>query len=99
MPIFKLTLHKTYYEKGFFNVTVDFDRYVRDDEGEVILHLTNTGQRIKSRVDRRSNQNGTARIMGGSELRDWFQKYFGMMEVVNVDLSSKEVVRLGKSSQ
>jgi hypothetical protein len=25
MPIFKLNLEKTYYEKGFFNVTVDFE--------------------------------------------------------------------------
>jgi hypothetical protein len=28
MPIFKLSLAKTCYEHGFFNVTVDFDRYV-----------------------------------------------------------------------
>ena len=28
MPLFRLTLEKTYYRQGFFNVTVEFDRFI-----------------------------------------------------------------------
>ena len=37
MPIFELTLQRTYYEKGFFNVTTDFDRFVRSKESPARL--------------------------------------------------------------
>jgi hypothetical protein len=33
MPNFPLKLRKAYYEGGFFNVTVDYDRTVRQTEG------------------------------------------------------------------
>ena len=39
MPIFYLTIQPTFYERGFFNVTVDFDRFVRREEGPVTLTL------------------------------------------------------------
>ena len=39
MPIFKLTLQKTYFKQGFFNVIVDYDRYVRKANGPVRLRL------------------------------------------------------------
>lgn len=96
MPIFKLVLQKTYYKMGFFNVTVDFDHYVRKSEGEVTLELVNTGQKIKAQINRHANMNGTARIMGTTVLRDWFQRNFHEMEVIDVDLSSKEFIRMGK---
>ena len=92
MPIFNLTLHQTYYNQGFFNVTVDFDRFVRPEEGPVILRLGLDGPKIQAKINRRANQNGTARIIGGTRLRDWFQKNFEPMEVIAVDLSSREVI-------
>jgi hypothetical protein len=82
---------------GFFNVTVDYDRFVRQSEGEVILDLVNTKQLIRGEINRHANQNGTARIMGTALLRDWFQRYFREMDTVDVDLSSKDVIRLGKN--
>jgi hypothetical protein len=99
MPIFKLILHRTYHRAGFFNVTVEFDRHVRADEGPVQLMLRD-GKRawtIKGRINRRANPNGTARIMGGRELRDWFQSHFRIKDMVEVDLSSVEVIRLRKA--
>lgn len=94
MPIFTLTLQRTYYDKGFFNVTVDYDHYVRPDEGPVGLELGPQGQLIEGRLDRHANQNGTPRISGGSALRDWFQTNFQVMELVDVDLSSLDRIRL-----
>lgn len=97
MPIFKLVLQKTYYNMGFFNVTVDFDNYVRKTEGAVTLELVNTGQKIKAKINRHANGNGTARIMGTVVLKDWFQRNFQEMEIIDVDLSSKDLIRLGKN--
>lgn len=94
MPIFTLTLQRTYYNKGFFNVRVDYDQYVRTDDGPVTLELGPQGQVIEGRIDRHANQNGTARIFGGSALRDWFQANFQVMASVDVDLASLDRIRL-----
>jgi hypothetical protein len=96
VPIFELTLQRTYYEKGFFNVTTDFDRFVRSEEGPVRLKLGVNGEEIQGKIDRRSNPNGTARIFGRSMLRDWFQRNFELMDVVAVDLSSRDIVALDR---
>lgn len=95
MPVFKLTLHKTYYQSGFFNVTVDYDRFVRQTSGPVTLVLGNSGQTLQGDVNRTANQNGTARIMGGAELKRWFQANFKLGSTMDVDLSSLTSIRLG----
>ncbi len=97
MILFPLTLQKTYYRQGFFNVMVEFDRYVREDEGQVKLNLGD-GRLIDGHVNRSANQNGTARIMGGKELRDWFQDNFSVMDTVEVDLRQIQVISLRKPS-
>lgn len=94
MPIFTLRLQPTYYKMGFFNVTVDFDRYVRSSEGPVQLRLGDSGQVIEGRIDRHANPNGTARILGGVRLRDWFQRKFEEGDRVSVDLQSLESIVL-----
>ena len=98
MPIFNLTLHRTYYNQGFFNVTVDFDRFVRPQEGPVVLRLGLRGLEIQGLINRRANRNGTPRIIGRTRLRDWFQKNFEPMEIVAVDLSSREIIVLYKQT-
>jgi len=95
MAHFSLKLHKTYDEQGFFNITVAFDGYARDEEGPIPL-LLGAGVVIEGRIDRHANQNATARIHGGVPLRDWFQQNFACGDVVNVDLSSTEQIRLMK---
>ncbi len=91
MSVFSLTLHPTYYNQGFFNVTVDFDRFVRSQEGEVALRLGSAGRQIQGMINRRANRNGTARIIDGAKLRDWFQSNYRPMDTVAVDLSSPEI--------
>lgn len=96
MPIFRLRLQPTYYKQGFFNVTVAFDRYVRGTEGPIPLKLGRTGEIIEATINRRANENGTPRILGGTKLRDWFQMQFEPMAVVGVDLSSKDMIIVDK---
>jgi len=96
--IFKLTLQKAYYEGGFFNVPAEFDKYVNPGEGDVTLVLEDEKPiRVPGRIDRRSNKNRTARIRGGSKLRDWFQKQFSLMDTLDVDLRSVEMIHLRRN--
>jgi hypothetical protein len=99
MATFRLTLWPTYYNKGFFNVTVDFDRLVRSQEGKVILRLGLGGAEIQGTIDRRANRNGTARIIGSAKLRDWFKENCEPMQTVAVDLSSPEIIIIHKGNQ
>lgn len=99
MPIFPLTLHKTYLEQGFFNVTVDYDKYVKQSEGlvELVLLFDGKEQRVEATINRSANQNGTARIMGGTRLRDWFLDYFDVGAKIAVDLSSQNEIRVRRA--
>ena len=90
-----LTLHKTYYENGFFNVTVAFDHLACANDGPVHL-IPDGAPTILGKVDRHANLNGTARIFGGVELRNWFQKNFELDDVIQVEFVSDIVIRLYK---
>ena len=94
MSNFNLKLHITYYNKGFFNVRVDYDRYVRSNGGLVRLKLGKNGKEIEGKINRQANPNGTARIFGGIELRDWFQDNFKLLDIVTVDLGSFDCIIL-----
>jgi len=87
-PSFKLCLRKTYYKQGFFNIPVDFERYVAKTDEAVVIYLGTANQRIEGRVSRRYNTNDTPRIFGSVELRNWFQKHFEVLDYVTVEFLS-----------
>lgn len=93
---FKLKLQQTYFKQGFFNVVIDYDRYVRKSDGPVRLRLGRGGPEIEGKVNRQVNNNGTPRVLGGVKLRTWFQQNFKPMDTVAVDLSSEDVIVLDK---
>lgn len=93
-PTYQLTLHKTYYEKGFFNLGVSVDRYVRPQSGEIRLVLGASNRTLAGRVDREANPNGTPRIHGGPELRDWFFRNFNLKDRVLVTITSPNEIRI-----
>lgn len=97
MLTFPLTLHRTYYKQGFFNVAEDFDRYLGEDGEEIILQLGDS-DRIQGRISRKANLNGTARVMGGFRLRDWFHIRFREQDRLQVELLSPGLIRLQKAS-
>jgi len=95
MPLFRLRLEKTYYRSGFFNVPREFDRFVRSTDGPIELILGASGLKIEGKINRRANLNGTARIMGGSKLRDWFQANYKPGDQIDVDLGSFDSIGIG----
>lgn len=95
MPVFEFILQPTYYEKGFFNVPRNFNRYVRSDKGPISIVLGDGEQVLAGHVNRSSNRNGTPRIFGGAKLRNWFHANFRVGDIVEVDLSRLEAIQLG----
>ena len=93
-PIFQLTLEKTYYTYGYFNVTRSHDQMVRKKEGPFIL-LPNGGQELLGYVHRTANRNRTARVRGNAALRDWFQEHYHLGDTVPVAFESETLLRLG----
>ncbi|MBL4682549.1 MAG: hypothetical protein JKY88_17765 [Pseudomonadales bacterium] len=87
-PKYKLTLHKTYYDKGFFNLGVDVDRHVRKASGPATLMLGSSKSTYSVKVNREANLNGTPRIMGGNSVRDWIQRNFTLKDAVTVGIIS-----------
>ena len=83
-PTYQLTLHKTYYDHGFFNLGVEVDRFVRQDSGPISIFLGDSQSELLGKVNREANINGTPRIMGGVELRNWFQSQFALLDSVDV---------------
>ncbi len=84
-PSYSLTLGKTYYEKGFFNLGVEVSRFVRIDDGPAVLLADDGKRRFDVRVDRGANPlTGAPRVFGGARLRDWFQSRFRLGDVVEV---------------
>ncbi len=96
MPEYVLTIFPAYYKQGFFNIPVDFDRYVRQDEGSIMLVLNEKKEVMMGKVNRTANSNGTARIMGGVQLRDWFQNNFNQKDNVLVEFLQLDKIVIKK---
>jgi hypothetical protein len=99
LPVYKLTLQSSYYEKGFFNLGIAVDQFIRADSGPITLLLGQERQEIHAQVDRNANQNGAPRIFGKSELSDWFQQNFQLMATLDVVILGPTQLWLKKSHQ
>lgn len=71
---FEFELGKTYFEKGFFNVSVKFADYFAGHKAQIEIRLGKNGDVFNGHINRTANANCTPRIMGGTKLRDWFQR-------------------------
>lgn len=83
-PTYKLRLGKTYYSKGFFNLGVDVERFLTYDEGSIRILIGEEKRIITGRITRKANQNGSPRIFGGAELKDWFQANYRKGQQIDV---------------
>ena len=89
-----LTLHETYFRLGFFNLGVDVSTFVSQTHGASVELLCGEDMRMRAKVNRTANTNGTPRIMGGVKLRDWFQTCCTRMGELRVDVLAPDVLQL-----
>lgn len=91
---FNFTLQPTYFRTGFFNVGVSDQKYLGADGEKIELFLGNAHQPILGTINRRANSNGTPRVMGGKDLRDWFKAHALEMELISIQVYSPTSIRL-----
>lgn len=91
---FSFTLQPTYYRTGFFNVGVDVEKYLGADGEKIELFLGNSSEPVLGTINRRANKNGTPRIMGGTDLRDWFNNNAEVLKSIRVGVLSPTSIRL-----
>lgn len=95
--VFTLTLQPTYYQRGFFNVDVSSQRFFGADGETIELFLGSNPQPVLGTINRRTNTNGTPRIMGGAELRDWFSSNAKIMDCIAISVLSPTSIRLASA--
>lgn len=93
-PTYNLTLHQSYYDKGFFNLGVSVDKYVRPNNGEIKLVLGPSKRVLIGRVDRDANSNRTPRVHGGQELQNWFFKNYKVKDSVVVTILALDQIQI-----
>lgn len=98
IPVLKtldIALGQAYYNQGFFNVVRDYSQMFGADKASIDIQLgLNADQTIQGYINRTANKNGTPRIMGGKELRNWVKKNFKPNDIMKVDIISPIAVRL-----
>ena len=96
---FVLTVHKAYFNSGFFNVPIAYDRYFGEDLAQIEIHCRNNEEPLVGYINRTANQNNTPRIMGATDLKRWFRENFRLNGQVKVDILSPNSIRLKAISQ
>ncbi len=96
LPVFLLTLHKTYWEKGFFNVPTGYSQLIGSD-GESIQIELQGNQLVNGLINRSSNSMSTPRIFGGVPLRNWFQEHCKLLAELKVTLKSPYELKIDLS--
>jgi hypothetical protein len=91
---FGLTLQPTYHRTGFFNVGVADQEWFAADGDAIEIFLGTARTPVLGTINRRVNTNGTPRIMGGTDVRDWFQSSSAPGAVLKVEVFSPASIRL-----
>lgn len=91
---FKISLGKTYYDKGFFNVPVDYSDRFGEDRERVSIFLGDSGRVVDGYINRTANPGTNApRVFGGATLRDWIRRTFKLNETAEIEVvSPREMV-------
>jgi ribonuclease VapC len=92
--VMKIVLRKTYYQQGFFNVSVEDDRQFGPHNSKIEILLADSSDSIEGTINRTAQPNGTARILGYSGLRDYFRSQFRPGDPVFVVIESPQRIRI-----
>lgn len=96
MNAFRVRLENTYWDKGFFNVPVDYERFLTNAEGPLVIFLADNAESIAGRISRTANNNATPRIYGNKPLVEFFHANFKRGEHISVEILSDKAIRIHK---
>ncbi len=93
----EISLGHTYCNQGFFNIARDYSDLIGADNATIDIQLGIKAERtIQGYINRTANRNGTPRIMGGQELRQWIHSNFRLNDNMKVDIISPVAIRAYK---
>lgn len=78
---FNFNMTDTYWRRGFFNVPVVSSQQFDKDGENIKIVLRDGMSSITAMINRTANQSGSPRIMGGVELRQYFQLNYTIGDV------------------
>lgn len=88
-------LGQAYYNQGFFNVVREYSELFGADNSAIEIQLGENGETtIQGYINRTANKNGTPRIMGGKEFRNWIKDHFKFNDIMKVDVLSSMAIRV-----
>lgn len=94
-PVFEVTLGKTYYHNGFFNVPIKFSKVFPEHGTEISIYCGDSRTLIRATVDRKANQaNHTPRIYGRASLANWFHLYKRLDDTATIRVVSSNEIEL-----
>jgi hypothetical protein len=79
---------------GFFNVPVAAEKHYGKDKENIDIILGNTKSVIHGHINRSVNKTYSPRIMGGVELRNWFQKNFEINQLLEVSIINPTKIKI-----
>ena len=90
-----ISLGQAYYNQGFFNVVREYSNLFGSDNSAIEIQLGKNGETtIQGYINRTANKNGTPRIMGGKEFRNWIRNNFNFNDTMKVDVLSPIAIRV-----
>ena len=90
-----ILLGQAYYNQGFFNIGKEYSEMFGANNTIIDIQLGTIGHTIiQGYINRTANINGTHRIMGGKELRNWIQNNFKPNDTMRIEIISPSTIRL-----
>lgn len=91
---FTFNMTDTYWHRGFFNVPVVSSQNFGKDGENIMIVLSDGVSTITAMINRTANQSGSPRIMGGVELKQYFQRNYAIGDVVPFELITQNMMKL-----
>lgn len=91
---FTFNMTDTYWRRGFFNVPVVSSQYFGKDGESIKIVLRDGQSSITAMINRTANPSGSPRIMGGVELRKYFQLNYTIGDVAPFELITQNMMKL-----
>jgi hypothetical protein len=91
---FGVTLQASYHRTGFFNVAQTDQEWFAADGDRIEIFLGTAHDPVLGTINRRANADATPRIMGGTDVRAWFQASTSPGAVLKIEVYSPTSIRL-----
>ena len=87
-PTYNFRMANTYWQRGFFNVTVAASHEFGEDGARIKITNSSTNTSLTAIINRTANTNKVPRIMGGTDLRSFFQTNFNVGDIISYRMFS-----------